>query len=96
MRPLKHSIRQNGPTRKGRAGVFKLRVTLLLDPRKKGRLVELGLGTNDRQEAEARAAAIVQALESAGLYRRPDPVRVEHWQVAQFPGLEQEDSPHHS
>ena len=58
MRPPKPSLRKNKPTRRGKPGSYKLRLTLLVDPRKKGKLVELGLGTNDRQEAEERATAL--------------------------------------
>ncbi|MFR2949609.1 MAG: hypothetical protein ACLTNK_09785 [Akkermansia muciniphila] len=58
-----------------------------MDPRKKGKLVELGLGTNDRQEAEERANSIINALESAGLYRLPA-VRILEHHVAQFGKIE--------
>ena len=83
MRPPKPSLRKNKPTRRGKPGSYKLRLTLLVDPRKKGKLVELGLGTNDRQEAEERANSIINALESAGLYRLPA-VRILEHHVAQF------------
>ena len=87
MRPPKPSLRKNKPTRRGKPGSYKLRLTLLVDPRKKGKLVELGLGTNDRQEAEERANSIINALESAGLYRLPA-VRILEHHVAQFGKIE--------
>lgn len=78
MRRPKPSLRQNKCTRQGKPGSWRLRLTLLVDPKQKGRSVMLGLGTNDRQEAEWRAAAILAALESAGLYRRPAVRILEH------------------
>ena len=87
MRPPKPSLRKNKPTRRGKPGSYKLRLTLLVDPRKKGKLVELGLGTNDRQEAEERANSIINALESAGLYRLPA-VRILEHHVARFGKIE--------
>ena len=82
MRPPKPSLRKNKPTRRGKPGSYKLRLTLLVDPRKKGKL-----GTNDRQEAEERANSIINALESAGLYRLPA-VRILEHHVAQFGKIE--------
>ena len=73
MRPPKPSLRKNKPTRRGKPGSYKL--------------VELGLGTNDRQEAEERANSIINALESAGLYRLPA-VRILEHHVAQFGKIE--------
>jgi len=87
MRPLKPSLRKNKPTRRGKPGSYKLRLTLLVDPKKKGQLVELGLGTSDRREAEKRADCIINALEAAGLYRFPA-VRILEHHVAQFDKVE--------
>lgn len=86
MRQPKPSLRKNRPSRSGKPGSFKLRLTLLVDPKRKGQLVELGLGTNDEREAEQRAACIIAALEAAGLYRRPA-VRILEYSVAQFGGV---------
>lgn len=48
MRPPKPSLRKNKPTRRGKPGSYKLRLTLLVDPKKNGKLVELGLGTSNQ------------------------------------------------
>lgn len=87
MRPPKPSLRKNKPTRRGKPGSYKLRLTLLTDPKKNGQLVELGLGTSNRHEAEKRADCIISALETAGLYRRPA-VRILEHHVAQFAKVE--------
>lgn len=87
MRPPKPSLRKNKPTRRGKPGSYKLRLTLLVDPKKNGQLVELGLGTSNRREAEERAKGIISALETAGLYRRPAARILEH-HVAQFGRVE--------
>lgn len=87
MRPPKPSLRKNKPGRRGKPGSYKLRLTLLVDPKKNGKLVELGLGTSNKKEAEERAGCIISVLETAGLYRRPA-VRVLEHHVAQFGRVE--------
>ncbi|WP_404838638.1 hypothetical protein [Akkermansia sp. BCRC 18949] len=37
MRPPKPSLRKNKPTRRGKPGSYKLRLTLLVDPKKNGK-----------------------------------------------------------
>lgn len=87
MRPPKPSLRKNKRTRRGKPGSYKLRLTLLVDPKKNGKLVELGLGTSNKTEAEKIASGIINALETAGLYRRPA-VRILEHHVAQFDKVE--------
>lgn len=62
MRPPKPSLRKNKPTRRGKPGSYKLRLTLLVDPKKNGKLVELGLGTSNKHERNNGLLASLQPL----------------------------------
>lgn len=63
---LKKLLRQNKPHSDGTPGSFCLRLFVQEDENLKARRIEVGLATNDEEEALKRAESIVRAFYAAG------------------------------
>lgn len=63
---LRRLLRQNAPRKDGTPGSFMIRLFVQEDPLVKPKRIEVGLGTNDEDEAVKRAESIVRAFYAAG------------------------------
>lgn len=60
-------IRRNPTKKNGRSGNYKFRLSVRpLDPMKKMKTIEVGLGTDDHKEATERGRIVLRAFEAAG------------------------------
>ena len=70
--PLRGEVlRRNRAGKDGRGGSYKLRVRISQGKGMVGRVIEPGLGTNDLQQAQDKAIAILLTLQQAGYLQRP-------------------------
>lgn len=70
--PLRGEVlRRNRAGKDGRGGSYKLRVRISQGKGLVGRVIEPGLGTNDLQQAQDKAIAILMTLQQAGYLQRP-------------------------
>lgn len=66
MMKLRRLLRQNPPRRDGTPGTFTIRLFVQEDELMKPKRIEVGLGTNNEDEAVKRAESIVRAFYAAG------------------------------